>query len=309
MYITSICVLQINNKYSNSNIHEMDPYRHNHHHHHHEPPYPPPPHYPPPPPHTIHHHHEPPYPPPPHVELYPPPPRAPAPYTADYYPPPPPPPQGVHHHHHIPHMPPIINHHHHQKPPEKYTDNKPTVRVYCKAKTDYALTIRDGQVILAPSDPSDPHQHWIKDLKFSTRVKDEEGYPSFALVNKATGQAMKHSVGATYPVQLTEYNPDKLDESVLWTESKDLGDGYRAVRMVNNIRLNVDAFNGDKNHGGVRDGTKIVLWEWKKDGNQRWNMVPYCKISCFVGCKCLVTSDVLRYFLIVRRWSCLRVFE
>ncbi|KAM0038499.1 putative ricin B-like lectin [Helianthus debilis subsp. tardiflorus] len=78
-------------------------------------------------------------------------------------------------------------------------------------------------------------------------------------------------------VQLTEYNPDKLDESVLWTESKDLGDGYRAVRMVNNIRLNVDAFNGDKNHGGVRDGTKIVLWEWKKDGNQRWNMVPYCK--------------------------------
>ncbi|MFS8008699.1 putative ricin B-like lectin [Helianthus anomalus] len=110
-------------------------------------------------------------------------------------------------------------------------------------------------------------------------------------------------------VQLTEYNPDKLDESVLWTESKDLGDGYRAVRMVNNIRLNVDAFNGDKNHGGVRDGTKIVLWEWKKDGNQRWNMVPYCKISCFVGCKCLVTSYILRYFLIVRRWSCLRVFE
>lgn len=169
----------------------------------------------------------------------------------------------------------IINHHHEKKPEKKYTDDKPTVRVYCKAKTDYALTIRDGQVVLVPSNPSDPHQHWVKDLKFSTRVKDEQGYPSFALVNKATGQAMKHSVGATYPVQLTEYNPDKLDESVLWTESKDLGDGYRAVRMVNNIKLNVDAFNGDKNHGGVRDGTKIVLWEWKKDSNQRWTMVPY----------------------------------
>ncbi|XP_076939888.1 ricin B-like lectin R40G3 [Bidens hawaiensis] len=253
----------------------MDPHNHNHHHRHDEPPYPPPPHgeplYPPPLP-VIIHHHQPPYPPPPLVEVYPPPP--PPPYTADYHHPPPPQPT---HHHHTPHIPSIINHHHtdHHKKQEKYTDNKPTVRVYCKAKPDYALTIRDGKVILAPSNPSDPHQHWIKDEKFSTRVKDEQGYPSFALVNKATGQAIKHSIGATYPVQLTEYNPDKLDESVLWTESKDLGDGYRAVRMVNNIRLNVDAFNGDKNHGGVRDGTKIVLWEWKKDGNQRWNMVPY----------------------------------
>ncbi|GJX83589.1 hypothetical protein Tco_0333070 [Tanacetum coccineum] len=33
---------------------------------------------------------------------------------------------------------------------------------------------------------------------------------------------------------------DKLDESVNWTENKDL-DGYRAVRMVNDIKLNDDA--------------------------------------------------------------------
>lgn len=130
-------------------------------------------------------------------------------------------------------------------------------------------------MILAPSNPSDPHQHWVKDLKYSTRVKDEQGYPAFALINKATDQAMKHSIGATHPVQLIEYNPNRLDESVLWTESKDLGDGYRTVRMVNNIKLNVDAFNGDANHGGVHDGTKIVLWEWKKGDNQRWNIVPY----------------------------------
>ncbi|KAK1410951.1 hypothetical protein QVD17_37494 [Tagetes erecta] len=272
--------LRVSYKFQILIFQEMDPYNHHHHHHHHhnEPPPPPPPHttypppphiagghYPPPPPH----HHQPPYPPPPHVELYPPPPppHTPAPASYHHQPPPPTPPQ------HIPHISPIINHH--NKQPPKYTDNKPTVRVYCKAKTDYALTIRDGKVILAPSNSSDLHQHWIKDEKFSTRVKDEQGYPSFALVNKATGQAIKHSIGATYPVQLTEYNPDKLDESVLWTESKDLGDGYRAVRMVNNIRLNVDAFNGDKNHGGVHDGTKIVLWEWKKDSNQRWNMAPY----------------------------------
>lgn len=173
----------------------------------------------------------------------------------------------------MPTYPPVIDHHNRRE--ENEIDRKPSVRMYSKAEPNYSLTIRDGKVILARSDPSDPHQHWIKDERFSIRVKDEEGFPSFALVNKATGQAMKHSHGATKPVQLTHFNANSVDESVLWTESKDLGDGYRAIRMVNNIRLNVDAFNGDKNHGGVHDGTTIVLWEWKKGDNQRWKITPY----------------------------------
>lgn len=153
--------------------------------------------------------------------------------------------------------------------------NQPTVRVYSKADENFSLTIRDGHVILARSDPSDERQHWIKDLKYSTKVKDEEGFPSFALVNKATGQAIKHSVGATQPVQLIHYNPDVPDESVLWTESRDLGDTFRTIRMVTNIKLNLDAFNGDKNHGGVHDGTTTVVWEWKKGDNQRWKIAPF----------------------------------
>ena len=47
--------------------------------------------------------------------------------------------------------------------------------------------------------------------------------------------------------------------------------------MVNNIYLNFDAFHGDKAHGGVRDGTTIVLWEWAKGDNQSWKIVPWCK--------------------------------
>lgn len=43
-------------------------------------------------------------------------------------------------------------------------------------------------------------QHWFKDEKYSTRVKDQEGFPAFSLVNKATGEAIKHSIGATHPV-------------------------------------------------------------------------------------------------------------
>ncbi|XP_068638275.1 ricin B-like lectin R40G3 [Aristolochia californica] len=149
------------------------------------------------------------------------------------------------------------------------------VRVFCEAETDYSLTIRDGSVVLARRNPHDEFQHWIKDETYSTKVKDQEGFPSFALVNKATGQALQHAIGATQPVRLKPYCPDEFDESILWTKSKDLGHGFRAIRMVNNILLNLDAFNGDKNHGGVHDGTVAVLWEWKKGDNQRWKLVPY----------------------------------
>ncbi|KAM0953865.1 putative ricin B-like lectin [Dioscorea sansibarensis] len=152
---------------------------------------------------------------------------------------------------------------------------QPSVRIYTKADENYSLSIRDGQVVLVPANPRDEYQHWIKDMKYSTRVKDEEGFPAFALVNKVTGEAIKHSIGATQPVRLVPYNPDYLDESVLWAESRDTGGGFRCIRMVNNIRLNFDAFHGDEDHGGVRDGTTVVLWEWLKGKNQRWRIAPY----------------------------------
>ncbi|KAL0911577.1 hypothetical protein M5K25_019728 [Dendrobium thyrsiflorum] len=154
-------------------------------------------------------------------------------------------------------------------------NNLPTVRIFTKAEENYSLSIRDGKVVLELKNPNDKRQHWIKDLKYSTKVKDKEGYPAFALVNKATGEAVKHSLGATKPVSLIPYDPNNPDASVLWTESKDLGDGFRCIRMVNNILLNFDAFNGDEQHGGVHDGTIIVLWEWLKGKNQRWKIVPY----------------------------------
>nr|DAD42014.1 TPA_asm: hypothetical protein HUJ06_000244 [Nelumbo nucifera] len=130
------------------------------------------------------------------------------------------------HHHYRPHLPSFV-YHHNQEGSE--LTNKRTVRIYTKAEIGYSLTIRDGKAILARSNENDEFQHWYKDEKYSTRVKDEEGFPSFALVNKATGQAIKHSIGATHPVQLVPYNPDVLDQSILWTESKDLGDGFRTM--------------------------------------------------------------------------------
>ncbi|RLN34292.1 uncharacterized protein C2845_PM03G16570 [Panicum miliaceum] len=150
-----------------------------------------------------------------------------------------------------------------------------TVRVYCKADEGYSLTVRNGTVCLAPTNPRDDFQHWVKDMRHSASVKDEEGYPAFALVNKVTGEAIKHSLGQSHPVKLMPYNPEEEDASVLWTESRDVGKGFRCIRMVNNIYLNFDAFHGDKEHGGVRDGTTVVLWEWAKGDNQRWKIVPW----------------------------------
>jgi hypothetical protein len=37
-------------------------------------------------------------------------------------------------------------------------------------------------------------------MRHSTSIKDEEGYPAFALVNKATGEAIKHSLGQSHAV-------------------------------------------------------------------------------------------------------------
>ncbi|KAJ4958211.1 hypothetical protein NE237_025322 [Protea cynaroides] len=136
----------------------------------------------------------------------------------------------VSHHQYEPEYQPQPGYHHGGSGSEPL--NKPTSRVYCKAETDYSLTIRDGHVILALSDVNDPFQHWIKDETHSTRVKDAEGFPSFSLVNKATGQALKHSIGATQPVQLIPYDPDVLDLTILWSESRDFGDNFRTIRMV-----------------------------------------------------------------------------
>ncbi|KAF3338192.1 Ricin-type beta-trefoil lectin domain-like protein [Carex littledalei] len=163
----------------------------------------------------------------------------------------------------------------HHQPPHSFLASTPlpTFNIFCQAEDKCSLTIRDGNVVLASSNPNDPLQHWIKDMRHSTRIKDEEGFPAFALVNKATGQAIKHSLGQSHPVRLLPFNPDYLDESVLWTESRDVGNGFRCIRMVNNSILVIDAhIDGEE---VVHDGTTIVLWNWCKGTNQSWKIVPY----------------------------------
>lgn len=111
------------------------------------------------------------YPPPPMEENYGgsynrPPPRS------DYYDAPPPPPtsgypsvehvsheseSGDRHHDRHRFQPHVPTAFHHQTSDPELMD-KPSFRVYTKADTNYSLTIRDGKVVLASNDPSDPFQ-------------------------------------------------------------------------------------------------------------------------------------------------------
>lgn len=113
----------------------------------------------PPPPPPSHHHHQ-----PDHINLnygYPPAPT-PTPPVPDY--------STVHHVSHESHLPRFSNpsdsvvhvsHQHHGPDPfapPLSNINKRTFRVITKADPNYSLTIRRGEVVLAPSNPSDQYQ-------------------------------------------------------------------------------------------------------------------------------------------------------
>ncbi|KAE8787683.1 hypothetical protein D1007_38289 [Hordeum vulgare] len=127
-----------------------------------------------------------------------------------------------------------------------------TVRIFCKADEGFSATVRDGAVVLEPTNHRDECQHWFMDMRHGNHVKDAEGYQAFALVNKFTGKAIKpSSQGEGYPVELVKYKyiPNHPDESVQWTVGRDMGGGFGCIRMATNIRLKFNALNGKMKKG------------------------------------------------------------
>ncbi|KAF7111360.1 hypothetical protein CFC21_111383 [Triticum aestivum] len=152
-----------------------------------------------------------------------------------------------------------------------------TFRIHCRASDDHSLALIDGQVVLAAADPGDDRQaslpsRWYKDVMYAGGLKDEAGNPAFALVNKATGDALKHSLGYHLPVRAIRFNPGCLDESVLWSESRDVAGGFSRVHMVNNMEYIFDAERGGSEYGGPRDGTRLILFRWIRGDNQLWRI-------------------------------------
>lgn len=79
---------------------------------------------------------------------------------------------------------------------------------------------------------------------------------------------------AFWQVLLADFELGVRDESLLWSQSEDMGEGYHCIRMVNKITSNLDALQGDKKSGGVKDGTPVILFAWKKQENQVWKIIP-----------------------------------
>jgi hypothetical protein len=77
---------------------------------------------------------------------------------------------------------------------------------------------------------------------------------------------------------LAEYEPNGRDESVWWTMSEDMGQGYRCIRLATKISRNLDVLRGDKKSGGVKEGSPAITFAWKKQDNQIWKMTPACKL-------------------------------
>lgn len=149
-----------------------------------------------------------------------------------------------------------------------------TVRIHCEANPGFFMAARGHVPVLAVANAYDPAQQWVKVDSWGLKIKDEVGYPSFALVNKASGLALKHGDKEWDQILLKEYSHEKPDHSILWTLSADVGDGYQCLRPVNNIHLNVDAKQADSHNGGIHDGNELILFEWKKQSNQKWKLLP-----------------------------------
>ncbi|KAL5206284.1 hypothetical protein ABZP36_034493 [Zizania latifolia] len=151
----------------------------------------------------------------------------------------------------------------------RYGLDGPTKRIVCRANSNLTLAVRDGRVVLATPNRMDEYQHWIFDGRYCTMVKDTDGCWPLSLVNKGSGRALKHSFGNGHAVRLVPYNPDFMDESIMWSGTKrDWGDGFNCIRMINNINSVLSTPSDDPRQ--INDGVQLILSEWKEAENQLW---------------------------------------
>ncbi|OQU92669.1 ricin B-like lectin R40G2 [Sorghum bicolor] len=152
------------------------------------------------------------------------------------------------------------------------------LRILCQSGQDLSLTVRDGTAVLARADDKDKRQCWVQSFRNTGRVTDDKGHLAFALVNWATGKALRRCSGSgsgSELVGLVGHSPDSVDVALLWTQSEDLGEGYHGLRSVSDVGVVLDAANAVPETGGAHDGTPILVFPWNGGNNQKWKMVPF----------------------------------
>ncbi|KAF2939036.1 hypothetical protein DAI22_03g163101 [Oryza sativa Japonica Group] len=146
-------------------------------------------------------------------------------------------------------------------------------RIQCRASDVLRLTIVNGEVILGKSDPRDDRQ--ARPLHFpSASLFHRLRHAHHVLALCTLRQYDDVCISPNHLVRVIKFEPGYLDESVLWTASVDVADGYRRIHMMNNADYIFDAEEDTPQYGGARDGTRLILFRWNEGLNQIWRMVP-----------------------------------
>lgn len=143
-------------------------------------------------------------------------------------------------------------------------------RISCKSDPNLFISIRDGKVVLAPSNSCDETQQWVKET-FCCKVVDIEGVSCYALINEATNYAIRCS-NQDQAVSLVPYIKGVVDLSSMWSEALDSDHvGYKSIRMGSNIKLCFDA------KGAANNIVNVVLSTRTRQSGQWWKIEEYCK--------------------------------
>jgi len=150
------------------------------------------------------------------------------------------------------------------------------VKVFCKLDGDYLLACHNDTLVMATANNLDESQQWIKDVSFGEHVKDIYGYPAFALVNKGHKKVLKHAKeeDQDQKVIVADYMPGMPDDSILWTQSQDFGDGFRTIRIASDTLINITVYHGDRRLHGLKNGSPLILDTWHKQDHQLWKILP-----------------------------------
>lgn len=166
----------------------------------------------------------------------------------------------------------------------------PIVTLYCKANPDYHIAVRDSVgtgVCIVSADNTDDSLLWVRDDKMAKQFLLEG---AFALVHKETRLAIRVAPEEGKQVLLAAYNPQKLDKTVLWYESKDKGGGWKTIyndpkdpsMVLHALRcMKCDQLEPcPEGEARIKENTLVVILKDHTDGppglgaSQLWKMGP-----------------------------------
>ncbi|XP_024371313.1 ricin B-like lectin EULS3 [Physcomitrium patens] len=171
-----------------------------------------------------------------------------------------------------------------------YCKGAETVRIHSKANANYNVAVR-GTVghgtCIVMADDTDSSQLWLKDDKMAWTFDKKGG---FSIVHKDTMKAIRVAPEEGKQVLLADYDPRKLDESLIWYQSSNRGRNYHTIyngtseTVLHALRCTQCELMQPCTEGNahMKENTLVVVMKdrTKKDDpatvamNQLWKLTP-----------------------------------